>query len=135
MSNAFYAKGAERLLSGSLALLTDTIKAVVVKSTYLQNLSVDEFYSDISAYVLGAPVALAGKSVTGGVFDATDPVFAALANGNTVEAIVLYKDTGVAGTSPLIAYIDQCSGLPLTTDGGNFEPTWDNGPYKIISLV
>lgn len=135
MTNACYVKGAEKILSGAINLPTDTIKAVVVKNTYPQNLSVDEFYSTISAYVLGAAVTLAGKSVAGGVFDATDPVFAALAAGNTLEAIVIYKDTGVAGTSPLLFYIDQCSGLPLTTDGGDFAPTWDNGPYKIISLV
>lgn len=137
MANAFYAKGAEKLLAPLIggAALTGTLKAIAVKNTYVENLTTDEFYTSISAHVVGAAVTLASTTVAGGKLDATDPVFAALAGGSTLEAIVLYMDTGVAGTSALIARIDECSGLPHVTDGGNFEPTWDNGPYKIISLV
>jgi hypothetical protein len=135
MTNALYAKGAEKILSGSINLATDTIKVALVKNTYPQNLATDEFYTSISAYVLGTPQALAGKSVAGGIFDANDPTFSAVAAGDTSEGVVIYKDTGVAGTSALLAYIDQITGFPLATNGGDITPQWDNGTYKIFSLV
>jgi hypothetical protein len=48
--------------------------------------------------------------------------------------VVIYKDTGVPGTSPLIAYIDTITGFPLVTNGGDITIQWDNGAYKIFSL-
>jgi len=47
---------------------------------------------------------------------------------------VIYKDTGVDGTSPLIAYVDTITGFPLATNGGDITVQWDNGTYKIFSL-
>lgn len=135
MSNALYVKGAEKLLSGSVDLSSATIKAALLKNTYAQNLSTDEFYSDISANVAGTPQALGSKTVTGGKFDAADPTFTAVTAGDTLEAVVLYKDTGNPATSPLLAYIDTITGFPLATNGGDITPQWDNGTYKIFSLV
>ena len=68
-----------------------------------------------------------------GVADAADTTFTSV-SGDTVEAIVLYKDTGDAATSPLIAYIDTATGLPLTPNGGDVTITWDNGANKIFKL-
>jgi hypothetical protein len=135
MANALYVKGAEKILSAAINLSTDTIKVALVKNTYAQNLSTDEFYSTISSYVVGTPQTLGSKTVTGGKFDAADATFTAVAAGDTIEALVIYKDTGVAGTSPLIAYIDTVTGFPLATNGGDITPQWDNGTYKIFSLV
>lgn len=134
MANAAYAKGKERMLSASINFLTDTIKVALVKNDYPQNLSTDEFYSDISAYVIGTPQTLTGKSVTSGVFDAADPTWALIASGYTFEAVVIYKDTGVAGTSPLLLYIDTIAGFPVASNGGDIVVQWDNGAYKIFSL-
>lgn len=135
MTNAVYVKGAEKILSGTIAFPTDTIKVALVKNTYAQNLSTDEFYSDVSAHVVGTPQTLSGKTVTGGKLDASDPTFAAVTAGDTVEALVVYKDTGVAGTSPLLFYIDQVTAFPLATNGGDITPQWDNGTAKILTLV
>jgi uncharacterized protein YigE (DUF2233 family) len=39
---------------------------------------------------------------------------------------VIYIDTGTAGTSPLVAYIDTgVTGLPVTPNGGNINVTWN----------
>ena len=39
---------------------------------------------------------------------------------------MIYIDTGVAGTSRLIAYIDTgVAGLPVTPNGGDINITWD----------
>ena len=134
MANSLYAKGKEKFLSGAINLITDTIKVSLVKNTYPQNLTTDDFYDDISAYVIGTPQTLAAKSVALGVFDAGDVTYTAVTAGDTLEGVVIYKDTGVAGTSPLLAYIDTITGFPLATNGGDITIQWDNGAYKILSL-
>lgn len=134
MANALYAKGKEKILSGSINFSSDTIKAALLSSSYTANLSTDEFWSGISANVLNTPATLGSKSVTSGIFDAADVTFTAVTSGSTAKAIVIYKDTGTASTSPLIAYIDTITGFPLATNGGDITITWDNGSYKIFSL-
>lgn len=134
MANAFYAKGKEKMLSGLIDFTTANIKAALVSTSYPQNLTTDEFFSEVSTYVLGAPIALTSKTTTGGVFDAADVTFPAVAAGATAEGLILYKDTGAASTSPLIAYIDAITGFPLATSGGDIVVQWDNGAYKIFSL-
>ncbi len=134
MANALYRKGAEKILSGQINFSTDALKVALVKNDYAQNLSTDEFYTSISAHVLDTDVELLGKTVTGGVFDATDVTWLAVAAGDISEGVVIYKDTGSAATSPLLAYIDQITGFPLTTNGGDVTVQWDNGALKIFSL-
>lgn len=134
MSNAIYAKGKEKILAASINFVSDTIKVALVKNTYPQNMATDEFYSDISAYVIGTPQTLGGKTTTAGVFDAGDATYTAVTAGDTLEGVVIYKDTGVAGTSPLLIYIDTITGFPLATNGGDITIAWDNGAYKIFSL-
>lgn len=131
MANALYGKGKEKFGAGSINWGSDTIKVALVLSAYTVNLSTHEFYSDISANVLGTPQTLGSKTSTLGVFDAADPTWAAVASGSTVKAAVIYKDTGVAGTSPLIAYVDTITGFPLATNGGDITVAWDNGANKI----
>ena len=134
MANALYALGKEKILSGAINLPSDTIKVALLKNTYPQNLTTDDFYDDISAYVIGTPQTLGSKSVALGVFDAGDVTYTAVTAGDTLEGVVIYKDTGVAGTSPLLAYIDTITGFPLATNGGDITIQWDNGAYKIFSL-
>lgn len=134
MANALYSKGKEKILSGSINFITDSLKVALVKNTYPQSLSSDEFLTSISAYVLNTAQAIATPSVTLGVFDAADVTYTAVTAGDTSEGVVIYKDTGVAGTSPLIAYIDTITGFPLATNGGDITIQWDNGTFKIFSL-
>ena len=134
MANALFGKGKEKLLSGSINLSTDTIKVALMSSAYTPNLSTDEFYSGISANVLGTPQTLGTKSVTLGVFDAADITFAAVTSGSTASRLVIYKDTGLASSSPVLAMIDTITGFPLATNGGDIQVAWDNGANKIFSL-
>lgn len=134
MANALYAKGKEKILSGSINLPSDTIKASLLSSSYTANLSTDEFWSTISANLLNTSQTLGSKSVTAGVFDAADVTFTAVTSGSTVKAVVIWKDTGTPSTSPLLVYIDTITGFPLATNGGDITITWDNGSYKIFSL-
>ena len=73
MANTLYTKAKEKILSGEIDFVTDTIKVSLVKNTYPQNLTTDEFYTDISAYVLSTNQTLTAKSVAGGVLDRFAP--------------------------------------------------------------
>lgn len=144
MANALFTKFKEKLLNpGTLGttsgdavdLIDDNIKVVLIDTgTDDPVAATDEYLSDIIA---GARIAtsgnLASKSITGGVFDAADITLTAV-TGATVEKIVIYKDTGTASTSPLIALIDTATGLTLTPNGGDVTITWDNGASKIFAL-
>ena len=77
--------------------------------------------------------AFTGKATTGGAADANDVTFTSV-TGASIDAIVLYKDTGTDSTSPLIAFIDTATGLPITPNGGDIIVTWDNGANKIFKL-
>lgn len=134
MANVLYVKGKERIGRAQVNLETAAITAALVKNTYTQNLTTDEFYSTISAHVLDTPVLLTGKTFAGGVFDADDVTFTAVAGGDTAEAVVLFVDTGTPSTSPLLFYCDTITGFPLATSGGDIEVRWDNGAFKIFSL-
>ena len=132
MSSALYDKGREGFLDGSIDWDTDTIKACLVDTgTYTFNAAHD-FLDDVSG-IVATSGALSGKSATGGVADAADVTFSAV-SGSSVEAIILFKDTGVAATSRLIAYIDTGTGLPVTPNGGDITVAWDNGANKIFKL-
>ena len=134
MANVFYTKGKEKILSADIDWVTDTIKVLLVKNTYPQNLATDEFLSDIEAYRLNTDQTLSGKSITDGIFDAADATWTAVTAGDTSEGVVIYKDTGSAATSPLLIYIDSITGFPLATNGGDITAAWDNGANKIFSL-
>lgn len=133
MADQLYAKGKEAFLSGDLALLTDTIKAVLVDTdVYTPNFATDNALDDVTG-VVSTSGSFANKSVTGGVFDADPSTFTAV-TGNESEAIVIYQDTGVASTSILIAYIDSATGLPVTPNGTDIIVNWSDGANKIFAL-
>lgn len=134
MANALYGLGKEKILSGAIDLMTDTIKVRLVKNTYAQNLTTDEFVSSVTKITGTTDQTLTGKSITLGVFDAADPTFTAVPAGETSEGVVIYKDTGTESTSPVLVYVDGITGFPLATSGGNITVQWDNGAYKIFSL-
>ena len=132
MANTLFPKGKQKILSAAINFPTDTIKAILVTDGYTYS-TAHEFLSDLGTTV-GTAQTLASKTVADGVFDADDITFATLAPGSNLKAVVLYKDTGVAGTSSLIDYIDTVIGLPMATNGGDVQIQWDNGAYKIFSL-
>ena len=135
MANALYDLGRESFLKGEISWNTDNIKAVLVDTAlYTPNLATNQFLSDIP---VGARVAtssnLTSKTTAAGVADADDVVFPSV-SGATVEAVVLYQDTGTASTSRLIGYIDAATGLPVTPSGGNVTVVWDSGANRIFKL-
>lgn len=137
MANTLYDKGRQRFLEAQLNWLTDTIKCILVNTgSYTANFTVHEFLSDVptsSRVGTTSGITLTSKTTGGGAADAADITFSSV-SGNTVHALILFKDTGTEATSPLIGYIDTATGLPITPNGGDIITTWDNGPNRIFKL-
>lgn len=127
MANALYPKWKEQLLqfTANNNLSSGTVKVALIDTgTYTYN-SADQFWSSASAASVGTPQTIGSKTFTNGVFDGGDVTFTAV-SGNTIEALILYIDTGNAATSPLVAFIDTgVTGLPVTPNGGDITVTWN----------
>ena len=135
MSNVLYDTGRNAFLTGSINWLSAPIWGVLVDTgLYTPNFATDQYLSVIPVGALISTAGpLTGMSASAGVADAADLSFTAV-SGSTVEAVVLYVNSGVPGTSQLIAYIDTAAGLPFTPSGGNVAIQWDNGANKIFKL-
>lgn len=127
MSN-LYPKGAAHILglSTKVDLVADNIKLLFYASTYN---AAHEFVSDLTG---GSIVArsgnLAGKTVTSGVFDANDLTVTAV-SGSAFSRVILYKDTGVDSSSPLIAVFDVST---FTPSGGDVNVVFNaSGLFSI----
>lgn len=132
MANALYDKARERLLRGQFDWINDTMNCVLVDNgTYTVNLTTHEFYNAAQAGVIAGPVALASKAIVAGAADANDVTFSSV-SGASIESIIIYKSVTNPADSPLLAYIDTATGLPITPNGGDIIVTWDNGPNKIF---
>lgn len=126
MANAIYPKYKEALLNGSTNtnMSAGTVKVALVDTGTYTYSSAHEFQTSLTG-VVGTAQTLGTKTFTNGTFDAADPTFTAV-SGATVEALVVYIDTGSTATSRLIAYIDTgVTGLPVTPNGGNIGVTFD----------
>lgn len=122
MANAVYPKALEAMLTGGVNVVSGNVKVALLDDGYSYD-DGDEFLDDIdSGDIVATSPNLAGKTVTGGVFDASDPTFTAL-TGATVAAYVVFIDTGTAGTSRLLAYVDSDAAgqeLSYEPDGGDW---------------
>jgi hypothetical protein len=131
MANAIFAKGREAWGNGDIDWEGDTIRAALVD---LQGLTIDtgtmQFLKEITDLVGDALVAnalLANCSNVNGVLDADDTEFTAV-EGDQVEALVIYKDTGVPATSNLLIYFDTTAAsdaIELVPNGGSITSRWN----------
>jgi hypothetical protein len=127
MANALYPLWKEQLLqfTANNNLSAGTIKVALIDTGVYTYNAADQFYSSASAAEVGTPQTIGSKTFTNGVFDGADVTFTAV-TGSSVEALILYIDTGSAATSPLVAYIDtSVTGLPVTPNGGDIAITWN----------
>jgi NCAIR mutase (PurE)-related protein len=129
MANAIYPKWKEAIMQASAnSALTGTVKVALVDTNDVPYSAAHDFYDDISAAVVGTPQTLNNKTfgtVSAGTFDADNVTFSAV-TGDQCEALVIYVDSGVAGTSRLVAFIDTgVTGLPVTPNTGDITVTWD----------
>lgn len=108
----------------------DTIKLALVSSSYTPNAATHDFFNDITNEVTGTNYTAGGATLgsktlteSGGTatFDAADVVWAQSGTGFTgARYAILYKDTGVASTSPLIGYYGFVSDKDNVDDAFTF---------------
>ena len=136
MSNAMYDKGREAFGNGAINWVADTIKAVLIDlAAYTPNLATDQFLSVVpGGALIGAAVTLASKTNVAGVCGAADISFTGLSSAPTIEALLIYKDTGSPASSPLIALIDTATGLPVAAGATQVDVHWATGANKIFKL-
>ena len=128
MSNAFFSKGREAFARGDVDWVDDTIKAVLVDAADVTiNTSTMDFLNDILLAARVATATLAGKSATDGVLKAGNTLFTAV-TGDQLEGLVIYKDTGVESTSPLLIFFDTTAAsapISLIPNGGDITAVWN----------
>ena len=133
MASLMYNSGLKKMWDGSIDLDTDTIKVALVTSSYTPDRDVHDFFDDITNEVVGTGYSAGGASLANKAvnqnntndraeFDADDAAWAS--STITARAAVIYKSTGVASTSPLIAYIDF--GSNYTSTNGTFTIAWSS---------
>lgn len=120
MAAAFYPITLKAVLDAWIAA-GGTLKAALVDTGTYTYSSGHDFYNDVSAGVVGTPVALSNVTTTGGVLNADDTVFTNV-NGNSIEAVIILMDSGDVATSRVLAFID---GLTLTPNGGIITAQWN----------
>ena len=135
MANALYDKARESFLKGEIAWDANAIRAVLIDTAiYSVDLAVHQNYSDLSGVVGTESPVFASKTTAAGVADAADITFSSVPGPTTIEAIVIFKDTGLPSTDKLIAYIDTATGLPITSTGSDIIVAWDAGANRIFKL-
>ena len=130
MASAVYPKALQSFLtqSPSIDVDGDTIKVAAVDLTVDYAYSATHQYkSSVTSYSGSTDATLSSVTGTSGTMDAADlsPAWASLAQSSTktIGALVVYKDTGTASTSPLIAYIELASAV--TPNGGDINITFN----------
>lgn len=125
MASAIYPKAKEALLKGEIDLLTDTIVAYLVDSADYSYSSTHETLSDLPLAARVSNVTLSsGKTVTNGLFDASNVVFTGV-SGDPSEVVVIYDAT----SDNLISYHD---GLSVTPNGNDINLNFnDSGIFQL----
>jgi lipopolysaccharide export LptBFGC system permease protein LptF len=134
MASLIYNSFKEKIMDGSIDLDTDTIKVMLVTSSYTASQDDHEDYNDVKAYEVSGTNYTAGGATLSvtiskdntdneGVMDATDITWATSTISNARAAIV-YKDSGNDATSWLIRYIDF--GQNYSSAAGDFKITWNS---------
>lgn len=131
MANAIVNAFRSALLTADIDPIADNVKVVLLDATYTYSSAHDNL-DDVGA---GTRVAtsgnLANKTSTDGYFNSDDVVFSALAPGETITQLYIYKDSGVESTSKLMAYYDTnaaAAAISVATTGGDVTAAPSNSP-------
>lgn len=134
MANALFDSARQLFLEGALNWKTDPIYVALIDAAKIQvNLQAHNKFNTYQGAVVGSPAQLTNKKTDGGAADADDVTFQSV-SGDSVEALLLYKQGVPESNGDLIAWIDNASGLPIIPNGGDIIVTWDNGNNKIFKL-
>lgn len=121
---------------------TDTIKCSLHTSTYVPSMDADDFWNDATNEISGTGYSTGGVTLTTSAatydtasdqirIDANDAQWTS--SSFTARVAVVYKSTGVAGTSPLIIYVDF--GGDETVASGTFTIQWDTTGVGYVDVT
>jgi hypothetical protein len=133
MANVIYNSFKRDIMNGGIDLDTDTIKVALVTSSYTPDQDAHDNFDDVTNEVSGTGYTAGGATLASvsisadntdneGVFDAADVTWSS--STITARGAVIYKSTGTASTSKLIAYIDF--GADKSSSSGDFTIQWDS---------
>lgn len=92
-------------------------------------------YDEVDTPTVLATTDVAVSSISGGVVTLTGAVtFSAVAAGDEIDYLSVWKNSGTPATSPLIITWDSTStGIPVTPNGGDIVATW--GSNQLVTLA
>lgn len=128
-----YDKALQAFGGADIDLVNHRLVAVLIdlSAGYSVDRANDQFLSDLPANSVVASVPVTGKSVGPKLaFDADDVTFPNVASGVSGGAVLIYRDTGFANSSPLIYYTDNATGLPVTGNGDDVVIRWPDPIFK-----
>lgn len=139
MASAHYNLALQEFWKGTIGDVTaggTTIKVRLMRTSAYTFAQAHQFLASLPAAIvtdvtLGTKVANGGGGADPGCFDAGDATFTAVPSGAAIDCLGVFKDTGTAGTSPLLFYID---GFSVTPNGGDITIQWQNSVPWIAKL-
>lgn len=131
MADVVYNAFKKNIANGSIDLDTDTIKVMLVTSSYTPDQDAHEDRADVTNEVTGTGYTTGGAEITSktvtadntdneGVFDGADVTWPS--STITARGAVVYKSTGTAANDLLICYIDF--GSDKISTAGDFTIQW-----------
>lgn len=134
MSSFRYDKAKQKYNKGLLGdLSAATLKVALLTSSYTPNQATHEFFSDLTNEVVGTGYTAGGATLASVAesLDTTNHLSKITATNVTwtnasitARYAVVYKSTGVAGTSPVLCLIDF--GSDKTVTNLDFVLSWDS---------
>lgn len=140
MADVIYNSAKKKILDADIDFAADTLKVMLVTSTYTPDQDTHDFRDDVTNEVSGTGytaggATLANKAVTvdntdnEGVFDADDVSWTT--STITARGAVLYKSLGGASSAdPIVCYFDF--GSDKSSSAGTFTIQW--GSEGILNL-
>lgn len=133
MANVFFDKGVKGLLLGTIIMdgSTHVIKAACLDENAVTPVDTMEFFSEFSAGIVGTPVDISSNlslDATSGEIRCASFQTGVL-SGNTVESILIYRDTGNDSTSPVL-----CTASVSITPNGAANFTISFAGNKLVGI-
>jgi hypothetical protein len=122
VANALVNAFRSALLTADIDPIADNIKVVLLDNTYTYSAAHDNLDDVLAGARVATSGNLANKTSTDGYFNSDDVVFTAVAAGDTITQLYVYKDSGAEATSKLMAYYDtnaSAAAISVATNGGD----------------
>jgi hypothetical protein len=138
MPSAHYNLALQEFWKGTLGDITaagTTVKVRLMRTSAYTVNQAHQYVSSLPAPIV-TDVTLGTKTANGqgtdpGCLDGADCTFTSVPSGAAIDCLAVFKDTGSAGTSPLLFYIDGFSVVP---NGGDITAQWQNTNPFIAKL-